>query len=266
MRPCSRGVDAPRFGSLVDETVSLIRPSYGRARSLERLRVTLARMPVSRELRMMFVHIPKCGGSSIERAFGMHGDYRVEDREHLYGRAMSEDLRSIAGSTNYLQHLDVVRLRRALVVNGISQSDLARFRTFAFVRNPFDRLVSAWAGGDPDLRACALEAGIDLRGLSFSRFVDATISLDHPHVAPQTPFICAPDGALRVDFVGRFERLADDFGRLCDQFGLALAVRPKLPHAHRSHHPRYQELFDVRSRTLAMRRYREDLAVLGYDY
>jgi hypothetical protein len=223
-------------------------------------------MPVSRELRAMFVHIPKCGGSSVERAFGMHGDHRVEDRGRLYGRATSEDLRTIAGPINYLQHLDVVRLRRAVVATGTSASDAARFTTFAFVRNPFDRLVSAWAGGDPDLRACAGNAGIELRGLPFGRFVDATIALDHPHVAPQAPFICAPDGARLVDFVGRFERLADDFERLCDLLGLPPAARPRLPHAHRSRHAHYRELYDVRSRTLAMRRYREDLALLGYDY
>jgi len=223
-------------------------------------------MPVSRVHRAIFVHIPKCGGSSIERALDMHADYRVEDRDRLYGRATSEDLRAIAGSVRYLQHLDIVRLGAALGATGVAAEERARWKSFAFVRNPFDRLVSAWAGGDPDLRACALAQGIDLRGLSFARFVDATIALDHPHVAPQTPFIFAPDGTHLVDFVGRFERLSDDFDHVCDLLGLSGGTRPALPHVHRSRHAHYREMYDLRSRTLAMRRYRGDLAILGYDF
>ncbi len=223
-------------------------------------------MPVSRVHRAIFVHIPKCGGSSIERALDMHGDYRVEDRERLYGRATSEDLRAIAGSVRYLQHLDVAQLRRALAATGVREAEATCWKSFAFVRNPFDRLVSAWAGGDPDLRASAREAGIELRGLSFARFVDATIALDHPHVAPQAPFILAPDGTRLVDFVGRFERLSEDFDRVCDLLGFPAVARPRLPHAHRSRHAHYRELFDLRSRTLAMRRYHEDLAIIGYDF
>lgn len=223
-------------------------------------------MPVSHEHRAIFVHIPKCGGSSIERALGMHGDYRVEDRHRLYGRATSEDFCAIAGSVNYLQHLDITRVRQALSLTGVVPTDVARWRTFAFVRNPFDRLVSAWAGGDPDLRACARLQGIELRGLPFARFVDATITLDHPHVTPQASFICTPDGSRLVDFVGRFERLTEDFDRVCELLELPRVGRPRLPHMHRSRHAHFRDLYDLRSRTLVMRRYRLDFEAFGYDF
>lgn len=224
-------------------------------------------MPVSHRHRAIFVHIPKCGGSSIERALGMHGDYRVEDRARLYGRAMSADLRAIAGTTNYLQHLDAAQLRLALAATGGEQpAGGAPYLSFGFVRNPFDRLVSAWAGGDPDLRACARERGVELRGLDFARFVDATSTLDHPHVAPQAGFVLHADGSRAVDFLGRFERLGEDFSTLCDRLGLAGDARPSLPHAHRSRHAHYRDLFDVRSRTIAMRRYAVDLEAFGYDF
>jgi len=223
-------------------------------------------MPVSHELRAIFVHIPKCGGSSVERALGMHGDYRIEHRTHVYGRATSADLCAIAGRVNYLQHLSATNLRRALMATGVSNGAVAQWKSFAFIRNPFDRLVSAWAGGDPDLRDCARLQGIELRGLTFARFVDATIALDHPHVLPQTQFIYDASGERLVDFVGRFERLHEDFDRVCDLLELGSQNRPTLPHAHRSRHAHYRDLFDVRSRTLAMRRYCEDLAILGYDF
>lgn len=235
------------------------------ARSLDASRYTCS-MPVSHEYRAIFVHIPKCGGSSVERALGMHGDYRVENRTHLYGRAISADLQAIAGPVHYLQHLSAADLRRALIANGFAHATLAEWKSFAFVRNPFDRLVSAWAGQDPDLRACARAQGIELRGLSFAQFVDASVLIDHPHVAPQVPFIYGAAGVQQVDFIGRFERLADDFERVCDLLQLEGDARPVLPHSHRSSHAHYRDLFDVRSRTLAMRRYREDLAVLGYDF
>lgn len=216
-------------------------------------------MPVSHAHRALFVHIPKCGGSSIERALGMHGDWRTEDRSRLYGRATSDDLRAIAGSTNYLQHLDAGQLRRA------AGPVAAGYLSFAFVRHPLDRLVSAWAGRDPDLHACARAQGIELRGLPFARFVDATAGLDHPHLATQASFIVDAAGTLEVGFLGRFERLSDDFAALCARLGMPGAERPALPHAHRSRHAAFRDLYDLRSRTIAVRRYRADFERFGYD-
>ena len=217
-------------------------------------------MPVSHAFRALFVHIPKCGGSSIERALDMHGDWRVEDRARLFGRATSADLRAIAGSVGYLQHLDAWQLRRA------AGEQAAGYLSFAFVRHPLDRLVSAWAGRDPDLLACARAQGVDLRGLDFARFVDATVGIDHPHLATQSSFIVEDDGTLAVGFLGRFERFAEDFAALCERLAIPAEHRPALPHAHRSRHESYLEHSDVRSRTIALRRYRVDFERFGYDF
>ena len=46
-------------------------------------------MPISHTHRCIFIHIPKCAGTSVETALGMHRDWRVEDAEAMYGRVSS---------------------------------------------------------------------------------------------------------------------------------------------------------------------------------
>lgn len=98
-----------------------------------------------------------------------------------------------------------------------------RLFKFAFVREPLDRLHSAWQflrqGG---MNAADAETGRNLPD-TFDRFV-ARLA-DDPglqqwiHFRPQHHFICAPDTRLLVDFVGRFETMETDFARVAARLG-----------------------------------------------
>jgi hypothetical protein len=146
---------------------------------------------------------------------------------------------------------------------------------FAIVRNPFDRLVSAWKmfseGTDgvdwPYPRDG--QRGIGLRGF-LDILTDDSITYDPPrrtfeqrirgHALPQThPFYCLD----RADFVGRFEDLHDDWSRLADQLGLACR---ELPRVNTTSRGPYQLYFDDDTRTVAERFYADDLDRLGYRF
>ena len=165
-------------------------------------------MPVSHELRCLFVHVPRTGGTSIEKALGMGGDLEVEDEDRLFGRIRSEQNRARGFGSDILQHLTLREMRS--LASGARSRD---YFSFAVVRNPWDRAVSVYArlvaGGAGVL---AEQLGVaDPSGLSFADFLDLAEACPHPHLAPQVDFLTDEDGAVAVDLVARFEQLDAGF-------------------------------------------------------
>jgi len=130
----------------------------------------------------------------------------------------------------------------------------------AFVRHPLDRLVSAWADKSramtPGLLHCGFEAD-----MSFDDFVThvAQHDDDDHHLRQQYRFI-VHRGRLSVDFIGRYERLEDDWGLLRKMFGLQA-----LTHVNPSPRSRdFASYYTAKSRETAENTYRRDLRFLDY--
>lgn len=160
-------------------------------------------------------------------------------------------------------------------VQGYVPEEWMQYFKFAFVRNPFDRLVSAWkmftAGVEESVWECPGGTRPDLTLSGFLQIAsDDSIRYDgvrdefevelRHHSLPQThPFYCLAD----ADFVGRFEQLETDFQLICEQLGLTNA---KLPHWNKTKRRDYREYFDEESRKLAEEFFAEDLKQLGYTF
>lgn len=201
-------------------------------------------MPVSHDLKCVFVHVPKTGGTSIEHALGLLGDWRQENKATMFGSIESPALESTSHSTRYLQHLSANDLRRLL------PAQFATFFRFAFVRNPWDRIVSAY---------CYL---MRAKGTSFNEFLERTEGASHAHLVPQYGYIEDSAGECLVDYVGRFETLASDFAEVCAKLG----IRRELPFLNPSWHGPYQGYYDDASRKLVERRYGEDIERFRYTF
>lgn len=98
--------------------------------------------------------------------------------------------------------------------------------TFAFVRNPYARAVSDY---------CWRTAKTGVHELSFGDFLQRMIDRDFSDRTVPRHFdnwpIYTIDDRIAVDFVGRFERLHEDLGRVFERIGLP---PPILPHAKAS--------------------------------
>jgi chondroitin 4-sulfotransferase 11 len=149
----------------------------------------------------------------------------------------------------------------------------------AFVRNPFDRLVSAFyylnRGGIriPLIGACrrdkrdAAKYIFQYQG-DFRSFVRGTMNGSRPnvfeqiHLRPQIEWMVDESGNLLVDFLGKFEHLEADISELAQVLCIPMG---KMPLRRRTQHPPYRSLYDCVTSALVSDAYRQDFERFGYN-
>ena len=102
-------------------------------------------MPFDRQRRLVFLHIPKTAGTSIEQALGLYGPWDQENQVTGFGLIRSRDLLARNLSSNFLQHLTLPELEK-LFPEALEGAEL-----FTVVRDPWSRLLSSFRNPDPDL-------------------------------------------------------------------------------------------------------------------
>lgn len=205
---------------------------------------------ISHKHKVIFVHIPKTAGQSVEQAFLDDLGLEWEDRSPLLLR--HNDDPSIGPSA--LSHLyaeEYVRLGH------IGQAEFDSYYKFAVVRNPYDRLLSEFR-----YRTFRQTGPFwwFLRRPWRSDFSDKV-----RHIVPQTRYLLDAEGNTLVDRIVRFENIEADMAEVFkDIFG---APRP-LPRRNTSHQvARRMSRDDLRpsDRARIKRMYASDFAHLGYD-
>lgn len=150
--------------------------------------------------------------------------------------------------------------------------------TFAFVRNPWDRLVSCYRdkiGGEVADFTSFAESGVAhclarfdafSANMSFDDFVHAvsTIPDDEAdeHFRSQADYVCNARGEVAVDFIGRYEQLDQDFALVADKIGLSPELHlPRLQAAPKVGH---NSFYTPTTRKLVEQRYCRDIELFGY--
>lgn len=208
-------------------------------------------MRVSDSRRVVFVHVPKTGGSSVDRIF----DHDVDDARRVGSR---------------MRHSTYAALLK-------TEPELADYWSFGFVRNPWARMVSWWSMiSGVFARAEAGDVKVQQKIArhpkvwlpegeyrhDFSRFVmEATESI--PKVGrPQLTTLSGRDGT--VDFIGRLETFDDDIAIVRDRLGLP-AIE-KVPRVNRSTHGHYREYYDDVTREKVAEVFAKDVEAFGYTF
>ncbi len=212
----------------------------------------------------LFLWIPKCAGTSIASV--------CHDLDILVDPLNVADL----SGTPYVS----------------AEDHPSRF-TFGFVRNPWDRVVSAYAmfrrGRRPQwlappslaefLDICASEP-LEQRPRDVEVWMDPDLagSLDRGeieaqyrrsirnHTAPVTdPFYKLFDehGNRTVDFIGRFETLNDDFTAVCRRLRID---PPPLPHRNPSRREDYAGYYDAATRRKVEELFAAEIDEFGYSF
>ncbi len=190
---------------------------------------------ISDRYKFIFIHINKTGGTSIEKFFDPFADQRDVERKHAKVRFYKR---------NY-------------------PNKFREYFKFAFVRNPWDWLVSRyhWSKEHQDL--------FDFSFAEFIRRLDHGIPLsdqaewlENIALRPQIDRLTV-DGQIAVDFIGRFENLQGDFNEICARLGIRAGI---LENVFKTAHRRYTEYYDDEQRSIVERLYAADIAAFDYRY
>ncbi|MFZ9060289.1 MAG: sulfotransferase family 2 domain-containing protein [Steroidobacteraceae bacterium] len=180
--------------------------------------------------RIVFIHINKTAGTSVERALHLRSERKtaLQKREEM-GRE---------------------RFERAF--------------KFAFVRNPWDKVLSHYHYRMRTNRTGLADAGLDFRTWVLKAYGERDPRWhDDPRMfMAQRLWLDDDAGRCLVDFVGRFERLEQDFGEACRRMG----VQATLPHVKVTRHAPYREAYDDETRALVARVFAADLEAFGFEF
>ncbi len=191
---------------------------------------------ISHKYRFIFVHAGRTGGSTFERMaeVGVTADRRTQ---HLGNTDFPEKHQG----TQYYQDA--------------YPREFDEYFKFTLVRNPFDRVVSAWFWRTQvvkNIGPCALKEFILARPPS-SSFASK--------YALRVSSLC--DSIKRFDYIGRFEDLPGPYEYLCQR--LAIPLQP-IPHTNKTPYDKYWSYYDPESVELVRKLYAEDLEVFDYKF
>jgi len=175
---------------------------------------------VSEDRNLIYYNVPKCASTTI--------------RHELFGQRTTASLLTPKRSTD-------------------------QYLKFAFVRNPWDRMVSNWKMfTQRPKRLNQINLMVPKGEMSFESFINFSIEQANHHWQPQSLFI--PEN---IDFLGKIESFDEDFNRL-------LALIGREPRTLRKKNTTkgddYWTYYSPELVRLVGELYKEDIERFGYDF
>ena len=220
-------------------------------------------MIVSFSKQFIFIHNPKCAGTSLREIFNDYNPagllfnsnqeldiYRVENAELL--RSGDEQQRALSLKT----HDTIMDAQEVL-----SDSTFTQFFKFGFVRNPWDREVShyhfirSWQEHRFHLQVMALN--------TFDDYVNWRSDNPELYDMSQHKYFLDKEGNLLMDYIGRYESLSDCIRLITQKLGISVI---EVPHLNQSIHEDYRSHFTDDSADKIARLHETDIKLFNYCF
>lgn len=192
----------------------------------------------------IFVHIPKCGGQSIETAFLDQLGLTWEQRGALL---LSPNVNPRKGPPR-LAHLS---FQEYLDLGYLSESEFRDYFSFTIVRNPFRRIESLYGFLGYD---CAMRFSDFIQGPLSAKVSRSSLRQNY-FFRPQVEFLKGHSGEIEVDRVLKLEE-PERILECLSKFGIHA-----LPHHNRRQHRKGLRRFLCRTKHLCMGQFSWSLRV-----
>ena len=221
---------------------------------------------ISHKNKFIFVHIPKCGGSSIELALLKNEGIALADDniELLTNKQRREYSIGYKFQDTMAQHRKISQYE---VLNN-------KYFTFTFSRNPWGRLLSEYFYIKKN-NGCRCNKSmmqnwppeLDFNGKfpTFNDFVknDGIKCGWRGHNSLQIDYVLNSNKNKGIDFIGKIENLQEEFNIICDKIGIP---KQQLPHKNKTKHKHYTEYYDDETKEIVAEKFRKDIEYFGYKF
>lgn len=188
------------------------------------------------ENKCIFIHITKTAGTSVAKSlFGyLPYHYKAIDYRVIYGR-----------------------------------KKFNKYYKFAFVRNPWDRVYSAYrylktGGWNDDDQAWAESNFSEFS--DFNQFIENWLNKEnikkHIHFTHQHEFICDTKDKLLVDYLAYFETINDDFTKIANH----LNIKADIGYHNANPADSYLNVYNEKSKDIVANVYSKDISMFGYNF
>jgi hypothetical protein len=228
---------------------------------------------ISHKHKFIFVHIPKCGGTSIELALLKNEGIELTDDniELLTNKQKQEYSIGYAFQDTMAQHRKISQYE---VFNN-------KYFTFTFSRNPWARILSEYTyikknNGcrcnksmmqywPPELDFWSPELDFNDKFPTFNDFVknDGIKCGWRGHNSLQIDYVLNSNKNKGIDFIGKLENIQEDFNSICDKIGIP---KQTLPQINATNHRHYTEYYDDETRKIVAEKYAKDIEYFGYEF
>ncbi len=199
---------------------------------------------ISFQKRFLFVHIPKTAGNSIQSILR---DYSEDELVALRGEQDGIERFGLRNPKYKIKkHSTLADYKAAL--GEVQFGDLYKFTC---VRNPWDRMVSYYF--TPTQNRAAWDRKKFRKAIVKALSVADYLRLDK---VEEDPF-------GNVDYVMRFENLADDFRTVCGTLSISPTTLPRYNRSSREHYSKY---YDGELRELVRARFAAEIERFGYIF
>jgi len=217
----------------------------------------------------IYFSIPKTGCTSVKWSIANFFDINVDPKKGIHSTKLNS-------------------------IEVLSKRDLPTHFKFAFVRNPWDRVVSLYNDKickyydkickkynydnnfitkkkiirqDFDDPYFGLKyTDVFYAGMSFKEFVKKICSISdddaNKHFKSQYTFIYDKNGDIAVDFLGRFENFEKDFNYISSKISNDFVMF----HKNISKHEHYRAYYDEVTQKMVEERYEKDLRLFNYKF
>ena len=188
---------------------------------------------------ILFIHIEKTAGSSIHKALYKAREPNVIIPERWDGSTIINFHKT---ADFYLQNMGREKFNN-------------HFK-FAFVRNPWTKIVSHWKYIKKFHR-------FDRPINTFEQFILEEHNWTPTVFKAQTDYILDNSGNLLVDFIGRFENLENDFNKIANKCNLK---HDGLSKENASSETDYYQYYNSKTYAMVENKCKRDINYFGYKY
>lgn len=200
-------------------------------------------MFINHDFKFLYVAVPKTGTASTHAFFGYRTGHPEPDEHHMSAQE---------------------------AVN--RHPEIADYFKFAFVRNPWSKLVSVYHDFTMQRgHQYSAKKKMDKPLLhEFNDFEDLCLRLkdsewrDNVFFRPQSTFVTMDNGEV-IDYVGKFEDLDDHFREACEMIGYPIRSALPMYHVGKYNHD-YRKHYSSESREAVRQFYQEDLELFDYEF